>query len=195
MSVHTWMHDRLFGDCEQSQLQVWKWLHEAQAENARLRADAAQGWWSPPSAPMPEPDQITYAGWHHAPQRDALDNEHTVVVRDGRRQQVLQPLSCGTWTAYPETEFSWGYGGEGPSALATSLLVHALGAKEVDAAFDKGFPLVGPFVDDYVRRWSGDGPWEISQAEIRAWAAKQVTRNANTPHAPEDETEANSMET
>ena len=174
MSVSTFFHKTLFPGCESSQELPWKWLHEAQAENAGLRADLAQRWWSPPPAPWRECDEITYGGWAHPFQKDALGNEHTVVVRYGTHQEVLMPKSCETWTAYPGTEFTWGHGGAGAYELTVTLLVHALGANEVDAAFDKGFALVGLFIDDHVRRWPDEESWEISQAAIRGWAAEQM---------------------
>jgi len=97
-------------------------------------------------------------------------------------QQLLMPKSCETWTAYPETEFTWGHGGAGAYELAITLLVHALGAKDVDAAFDRGFALVGLFIDEHVRGWADEGPWEISQAEIREWAAKEMAPKPKPRH-------------
>lgn len=182
MSLSTFFHKGLFPGCERTRPLPWKWLHEAQAENAGLRADLAQRWWSPPPAPWCEGDEITYAGWGHPSQKDALGNEHTVIVRYGRHQELLMPKSCETWTADLATEFTWGHGGAGAYELAITLLVHALTAKAVDAAFDKGFALVGLFIDDYVRRWSDEEPWEISQAAIREWVAKQMAPKPKPRH-------------
>ena len=82
----------------------------------------------------------------------------------------------------PDDEFAWGYGGAGPHALAVALLVHALRGRMDAMCAHLGHMgenlVVGPFLDDYIRKLPGDEPWELPQSEIVRWANAYMQRAA-----------------
>ena len=183
MAIRNWLHKQLFPDFERwEQWQEDQWRN-TQREAAVLRLQIANRWWCPPPGPRRDDDELVYAGWYHPEQRDAHDNYHTVVVRYPFGHQVLlEPQSGDWWHSHPSDEFSWGYSGGGPHALAVALLVHALrgrtnGVCNALARMGEHLP-VGPFIDVYLRKLPIDQPWELTQSEIVRWANDYVQKAA-----------------
>ena len=84
--------------------------------------------------------------------------------------------------------FAWGYAGSGPTDLARSLLIHALGraarcrhchgvgtgrcrpGRCCRDGYRTDLP-VAAFKDEYVTRWAWREEWTITRSEILAWLA------------------------
>jgi hypothetical protein len=94
-------------------------------------------------------------------------NDVTVLNGDGS----ARPLPLRKDVYHHSNDFSWGYGGSGPTQLALALLVHAL--QDVK----KAKCLYQEFKWRYVARLGQDDAWEISRGEVRAIVAEIEATN------------------
>ncbi len=106
-----------------------------------------------------------YKGWRGA------DGERHVTV-NGRPLRVVD---------YHSDEFSWGYGGSGPSTLALSILANYFGerpkrtSKRLFNGDYRCWQYHQDFKRDFVAGWgTGDNDsWQISGDEIADWLETQ----------------------
>lgn len=103
---------------------------------------------------VPASTQNGYAGL-----RREDGSKVVIALRDGKRTAIKN--TCGR-------DWNWGYGGDGPSQLAGSILEHYF--QDEDKA------------DRYRQRFKWEvvadfkNAWEISNAEIELWLSKQAER-------------------
>ena len=104
---------------------------------------------------------------------EIVDGQAVVTVDTGSRRRDLRHI-----VKHSPTGFGWGYGGSGPADLALSLLADALGERPSEQQLRWGtcraWTLHQPFKWDVVSRWARDGVWQLTQAEILAWARGQT---------------------
>lgn len=65
------------------------------------------------------------------------------------------------------TGFAWGYGGQGPSALAVAMLIDALGEGSETWVHEGG--RYHKFKDEFIATLA-HGPWTIEEPAVRFWA-------------------------
>ncbi len=111
----------------------------------------------------PDGESITYRGF-----RDKRRGGHTLVFRidQHRTRTDLDPAASLKIRNHSPDGFQWGYGGSGPAQLALAILLDLTDKNRAQRVYHD-------FKDKYVSHW-GD-KWEITDTEIKAWMAKQVS--------------------
>lgn len=109
---------------------------------------------------------------------DETDDGAQVRV-EFQAESILEGWRQPYWlrNTYPlsAADFTWGYGGGGPTALAWSLLEDALGDVDQVEVADLA---VSEFVTDVVAQFDQERGWELSQQEVLEWFEGWKLRDA-----------------
>lgn len=101
-----------------------------------------------------------------------VDGVEVVFIEDERGYRTLLPNASD----FARSGFSWGYGGNGPDALALSILMHRLGETDALPSRSLAHEMCSDFDRDFMfPRFPRDQPFRVDVKDVDEWIASWMT--------------------